>query len=118
MASIDRFRLRCDTRGREPGPVLRGWRVASIRKTNNQYIRLFGLVNQSIDPALGAPPEVPALFQPGQDSVALGNRLVATSNGILMEDTGTAYRDNFVLQIPAGATAFSGGVDAGGNVSY
>lgn len=46
------------------------------------------------------------------------DRLVATSNAILMEDTGTAYRNNFVLQIAAGATAFSGGVDAGGNVSY
>lgn len=57
-------------------------------------------------------------FLAGQDSVALGNRLVATNNGILMEDTGTAYRDNFVLQIPAGGTAFSGGVDVGGNVSY
>lgn len=56
-------------------------------------------------------------FLAGQDSIALGNRLVATGNGILMEETGTVYRDNFVLQIPAGADAYLGGIDGGGNFS-
>lgn len=49
------------------------------------------------------------------DNIATGNRMVATGNGILMDGTATVYRDNFVLQIPAGASAFSGGIDAGGN---
>lgn len=54
-------------------------------------------------------------FVDGVDHLAIGNRMTSTSNGMYMLGTGTVYRDNFVLQIPGGAVAFGGGIDAGGN---
>ena len=54
----------------------------------------------------------------GVDSIVVGNRLIATHNGIYLDKTGSVYRDNFVGQIPSGNVAFSGGIDAGGNVTY
>jgi hypothetical protein len=54
----------------------------------------------------------------GVDSMVIGNRLVATWNGVWMNATGSVYRDNLVGQVPGGGTHFSGGIDAGGNVAY
>lgn len=54
----------------------------------------------------------------GVDSIVVGNRLIATHNGIDLDKTGSVYRDNFVGQLPSGNVAFSGGIDAGGNVVY
>lgn len=54
----------------------------------------------------------------GVDSIVADNRLVATHNGIDLDKTGSIYRDNFVGQLPSGNVAFSGGIDAGGNVTY
>ena len=54
-------------------------------------------------------------FVGGTDHLAIGNRLTSTGDGLSMFGTGTVYRENFVLQISAGAVAFDGGIDAGGN---
>lgn len=56
-------------------------------------------------------------FVAGLDNFAIGNRMVSTGNGISMDGTRTVYRDNIVLQLPGGGVAFSGGVDAGGNLT-
>lgn len=53
-------------------------------------------------------------FEGGNRNLAAGNRLYSTWRGILM-DFQTSYRDNFVLELPSGHPAFSGGTDAGGN---
>lgn len=53
-------------------------------------------------------------FEGGNRNLAAGNRLYSTWKGILM-DYQTVYRDNFVLEMPSGNPAFSGGTDAGGN---
>lgn len=50
----------------------------------------------------------------GNRNLVVGNRLHATRNGIRL-DFQSVYRDNFVLELPVGGTAFSGGTDAGGN---
>lgn len=52
----------------------------------------------------------------GNRNLVVGNRLHATWNGIRF-DYNSVYRDNFVLELPVGNTAFSGGTDAGGNFS-
>lgn len=54
----------------------------------------------------------------GLHSVVIGNRLTATRNGILMDKTDSVYRDNLVVEIASGNAAYSGGIDAGGNLSY
>lgn len=56
-------------------------------------------------------------FVAGLDNFAIGNRLIAIGNGILMDGTRTVYRDNIVLQLPGGGVAFSGGVDGGDNLA-
>lgn len=53
-------------------------------------------------------------FEGGIRNLAVGNRLYATGSGILL-DFQTPYQDNFVLEVPSGNPAFSGGTDAGGN---
>jgi len=43
--------------------------------------------------------------------------MMATRNGLQLDASEVAYRDNIVVELPAGGIAFLGGLDAGGNFS-